>query len=208
MALVKNNRSNARININIDNGHIDKTAIIGKHVVLSILNAKKPVSRSPITSIGIRYSIGAFSIINEGTVIGDDFYMGDQAAIRENCVIGDSVSIGRQVSVEENVRIGSRVKIQTGSYITGDTNIEDDVFIGPMVVTANDLYMNIWKDKSYNAPTFKKGCAIGAGSKILPGVTIGEKAVIGMGSVVIRDVPAGRIYVGNPAHDIGPAVRK
>ncbi|MBN2169493.1 MAG: N-acetyltransferase [Actinobacteria bacterium] len=197
------NRYGIKIDIEEECGLVDDTAIIGKPVRVSKSNTKKPDPISRQTRIGKGFIIGAFTVINEGTVIGDDFFLGDQSTIRENCLIGSGVSIGRQVSIEENVTIGDGVRIQTGAYVTGNMIIEDNVFIGPQVVTANDLYMKMWTIKEYRAPIFKKECSIGAGAKILPGVTIHEKAVVGMGAVVVNDVPAGRIYAGNPAHDVG-----
>ena len=103
------------------------------------------------------------------------------------------------------VKIGDRSRILTGAYVSGNTVIEEDVFIGPMAVTANDLYMSMWRDKKYEAPVIKRRAAVGAGAKLPPGVTIGEGAVVGMGAVVVGDVPSGRVVAGNLARDIGPA---
>jgi acetyltransferase-like isoleucine patch superfamily enzyme len=90
--------------------------------------------------------------------------------------------------------------MQTGAYITAFTTVEDNVFIGPWVVTANDKYM-VPRAKLMG-PTIKKGARIGANSTILPGVVIGEGAVEGSGSVVTKEVAPVNI-VGNPARILG-----
>jgi acetyltransferase-like isoleucine patch superfamily enzyme len=147
--------------------------------------------------IGDNALIRSGSIIYSNVKIGNDFKTGHRALIRENSEIGDNVLIGTNAVLDGNCKLGSNISIQTGAYITAFTTVEDNVFIGPWVVTANDKYMVA--GAKLIGPTIKKGARIGANSTLLPGVVIGEGAVIGSGSVVTKDVPPGKTVVGNPA---------
>lgn len=124
------------------------------------------------------------------------------------CEIGDDTKIGAFVEVQKNARIGRRCKISSHSFICEGVTVEDNVFIGHGVTFINDSYPRAtvpggrleteadWKVE----PTFvKKGASIGSGSTILSRVTVGENAIVGAGSVVVKDVPANAIVAGNPA---------
>ena len=97
------------------------------------------------------------------------------------------------------MKIGDKVKIQAFSFICDGVELEDNVFIGPHVCFTNDKHP---PSSEWSKTLVKKGAKIGANSTILPGVTIGENAMIGAGSVVTKSVPDGEVWVGNPAHDI------
>jgi acetyltransferase-like isoleucine patch superfamily enzyme len=125
---------------------------------------------------------------------------GHNALIRENSEIGDNVLIGTNVVLDGNCRLGNNISIQTGAYITAYTTVEDNVFIGPWVVTTNDKYMVA--GAKLIGPTIKKGARIGANSTLLPGIVIGEGAVVGSGSVVTKNVAPRTTVVGNPAKAI------
>ena len=127
------------------------------------------------------------------------------------CEIGDDVKIGTFVEVQKGARIGNRCKISSHSFICEGVTLEDEVFVGHGVTFTNDLY-----PRATNAggtlqteadwvciPTLvKRGASIGSGATLLCGITIGERAIIGAGSVVTKDVPAGATVVGNPARII------
>lgn len=147
--------------------------------------------------IGDNALIRSGSIIYSDVKIGNDFKTGHRVLIRENSEIGDNVLIGTNVVLDGHCKLGNNVSVQTGAYITINTTIEDNVFIGPRVVTANDKYMVT--GAKLIGPIIKKGARIGANSTLLPGVTIGEGAVVGSASVVTKDVPAGVTVAGNPA---------
>lgn len=117
-----------------------------------------------------------------------------QAKIGENC------NICSHCLIENDVAIGNNVTIKCGVQIWDGVEIEDDVFIGANVTFTNDKYPKS-KNKDWKLLKTKicKGVSIGAGSTILPGISIGENAVIGAGSVVVKDVPANEVWFGNPA---------
>ncbi|MFH1182159.1 MAG: acyltransferase [Candidatus Woesearchaeota archaeon] len=124
------------------------------------------------------------------------------------CEIGDNTKIGSFVEIREGVKIGKRCKIQAFAFIPEGIIIEDEVFIGPHVCFVNDRYprstnkdgsMKGSGDWKVEQTIVKKRAGIGANSTILCGVTIGENAIVGAGSVVTKDVPANSIVAGNPA---------
>ena len=124
------------------------------------------------------------------------------------CEIGENCKIGTFVEIRKEVRIGNNVKIQAFAFIPEGITIEDGVFIGPHVCFTNDKYpravnpdgsLKIDQDWERAQTLVKKGAGIGANATILCGITIGENAMIGAGSVVTKDVPANALVAGNPA---------
>jgi acetyltransferase-like isoleucine patch superfamily enzyme len=154
--------------------------------------------------IGAGTYIGAFAILNYGSELGETCYVGDRAGLRENITLGESVMLGSYTRAAR-VKVGDRARIQTGTLLLG--LVEEDVFLGPNVVCTDDRYMSMWKEKTHKGPTIKRAAAIGAGAHLLSGITIGEEALVGLGAVVISDVPPRRIYAGVPAQDIGETRR-
>ena len=126
------------------------------------------------------------------------------------CSIGDNTKIGAFVEVQKNAAVGKNCKISSHTFICEGVTIEDDVFIGHGVTFINDSYprataadgtLQTEADWTVEPTLVKKGASIGSGSTILAKVTIGEKAIIGAGSVVTKDVPANAIVAGNPAKE-------
>jgi acetyltransferase-like isoleucine patch superfamily enzyme len=124
------------------------------------------------------------------------------------CEIGDDVKIGTFVEIQKGVKVGNRCKISSHSFLCEGVILEDDVFIGHSVTFTNDLYPRatngngqLQTDADWTClPTrIKRGASIGSGATLLCGITIGENALIGAGSVVTRDVPPDTIVAGNPA---------
>lgn len=124
------------------------------------------------------------------------------------CEIGDNTKIGAFVEIQKNAKIGKNCKISSHSFICEGVKIEDNVFIGHNVTFINDLYprattnsgvMQTEADWSCGVTTIKKGSSIGSSSTLLCGITIGENAIVGAGSVVTKDVAANTIVAGNPA---------
>lgn len=127
------------------------------------------------------------------------------------CEIGDESKIGTFVEIQKGAKIGSRVKVSSHSFICEGVTIEDDVFIGHGVMFINDKYPRsvttagqLQTEADWVCtPTFiKRGASIGSNATILCGVTVGENAIIGAGSVVTHDVPPGVIVAGSPARII------
>jgi len=114
--------------------------------------------------------------------------------------IGENCNICSHCLIENNVKIGNNVTIKCGVQIWDGIELEDDVMIGSNVTFTNDMYPRSHnKDWKMLRTKVCKGASIGAGSTVLPGLTIGEKSMIGAGSIVTKNVPAGEIWVGNPA---------
>jgi acetyltransferase-like isoleucine patch superfamily enzyme len=114
--------------------------------------------------------------------------------------IGENCNICSHCLIENDVKIGDNVTIKSGVQLWDGITLEDNVFVGANVTFTNDKYPRS-KSADWQCLTtiVKKGASIGAGSTILCGITIGENAMIGAGSVVTKDVPAGELWVGNPA---------
>jgi UDP-2-acetamido-3-amino-2,3-dideoxy-glucuronate N-acetyltransferase len=145
--------------------------------------------------------------------IASDVKLGEGVKIHDfvnlyGCDIGDNTTIGTFVEIQRNAKIGKNCKIQSHTFICEGVAIEDNVLVGHGVTFINDKYpratnekgqLQTEKDWKVEPTVIKKGASIGSGSTILSYVTIGEKAIVGAGSVVTRDVPAGTIVAGNPA---------
>lgn len=113
--------------------------------------------------------------------------------------IGENCNICSHCLIENDVKIGDNVTIKSGVQLWDGITLEDNVFIGANVTFTNDKYPRSKTAWECLPTTIKKGASIGAGSTLLCGITIGENAMIGAGSVVTKDVPAGELWLGNPA---------
>lgn len=146
--------------------------------------------------------------VSKSATVGKDVSVWNNAQIRENAKIGSNCSIGKDAYIDHDVVIGNNCKIQNQALIYFGTTIEDDVFIGPQVCFANDKNPRAvlpdgsakknsdWKVGSI---LVKKGASIGAGAILIPNLVIGNWAMIGAGSVVVKDVPDYGLVFGNPA---------
>jgi UDP-2-acetamido-3-amino-2,3-dideoxy-glucuronate N-acetyltransferase len=145
--------------------------------------------------------------------VADDVKLGENVKLANfvnlyGCAIDDNTKIGTFVEVQKNAFIGKNCKIQSHTFICEGVTIEDDVFVGHGVIFINDKYPRstngnggLQTEANWTViPTIvKKGASIGSGSTILCNITIGEKAIVGSGSVVTKDVPPNTIVAGNPA---------
>jgi acetyltransferase-like isoleucine patch superfamily enzyme len=178
-------------------------AVLGKPPAFG---ARSKASRSrelPPLVIGEGAVICAGAVIVAGAAVGPGAVIGDQVYVRERSAVGRESAVGRGCSIENDVVIGARARIQTGAYITAFTEIEDDVFVAPMVVTANDTTAGRRSPGvPLRGPRLRRACRIGAGAVLLPGVSIGEEAFVGAGAVVTRDVAPRSLVVGSPARHV------
>lgn len=132
------------------------------------------------------------------------------------CEIGDGSKIGTFVEIQKGAKIGERCKISSHSFICEGVTIESEVFVGHSVTFINDAYprataadgqLQTEADWACQQTLVRRGASIGSGSTILGGITIGENAIVGAGSVVTKDVPADTTVAGNPARVLGRVAR-
>jgi len=151
--------------------------------------------------IGPHATVRAFTVIYAGSRIGSHLETGHGTVIREENRIGDHLSIWNNSTIDYGCVIGNNVRIHTGVYVAQFTTIEDDVFLAPGVMIANDRHP-ICRE-CMRGPTIKRGARVGINATLLPEVVIGEGALVGAAAVVTRDVPAGMVVAGNPARVMG-----
>jgi len=184
----------------IGNGtFIDDGSILGRMPRSGALSRSKASKELPPLEIGNNCVISAHVILYKGTKIGDEVMIGDFVSIREHNIIGDKTIIGRLISMEPRTVIGQRVRTAAVTHLTSDMIIEDDAFIGSHISTTNDNQMGRGIARVYKGPHIKRGARVGSNATLLPGVVIGEEAVVAAGAVVTRDVPDRKIVMGVPA---------
>ncbi|HLX45877.1 MAG TPA: acyltransferase [Bryobacteraceae bacterium] len=151
--------------------------------------------------------------MNDHRCISEDVKLGRDVKLAQfvnlyGCEVGDESKVGAFVEIQRNAKVGRRCKISSHTFICEGVTIEDNVFVGHGVVFINDTYPRattpegeLKTDKDWRLETtlIKKGASIGSGSTILAGVTVGENAIVGAGSVVTKDIPSDTIVAGNPA---------
>jgi acetyltransferase-like isoleucine patch superfamily enzyme len=192
---------------------IHKDTVIGSNTVISdgavVGKPPKPAKTStvklqdniPGLTIGEECTIGANAVLYRGASIGSFTLVADLASVRENVEIGDYVIVGRGVTVENHVKIGNRTKIQSNSYITAYTTLEEQVFIAPCVTTTNDNLMGRTEERfdKIKGAIVKKGARVGGASIILPGIVIEEETFIAAGALVTKDTEPKTLIKGVPA---------
>ena len=139
-------------------------------------------------------------MIDDDVKLGRGVRIFDKALVNIfGCEIGDETFVGPFVEITRGTVIGKRCTIESHSFICDQVTLEDEVFVGHGVMFTNDLYPRSGRQVVRIATRVKRGAGIGSNATIVPGVTIGEYAVIGAGAVVTRDVPAYAVVAGNPA---------
>ncbi len=152
------------------------------------------------TRIGEAAVVRSHTVIYAGTTIGSRFQCGHQVMIREHTEIGDDVSIGTGSVVEHHVTVKSGARLHSNVFVPEFSVLEEECWLGPNVVLTNAKYPQSPRVKEeLIGPTIRPRAKIGANSTVLPGVTVGEDSLVGAGSVVVGDVPAGAVVAGNPA---------
>lgn len=181
----------------------DELVILGRDCVkdpgvLLGYRTGRPIEPLPLR-LGDHARVRSNTVIYANTTIGDHLETGHNVVVREENSIGDHFSIWNNSVIDYGCTIGNNVRIHSNCYIAQFTTIEDDVFLAPGVSTANDPHP--FCTLCMKGPTLKKGCRIGVNVTILSHVIIGERAVVGAGSVVTRDVAPHTLVYGNPARE-------
>jgi acetyltransferase-like isoleucine patch superfamily enzyme len=162
---------------------------------------------APHSAAEVRPLSPAYPCVVRDVSLGENVRIFSFANLYE-CSIGDNSKIGAFVEIQKNAEIGKNVKISSHTFICEGVCIEDDVFIGHNVSFINDRYpratakngrLQTESDWQVTGTVVKRGASIGTSCTILCGITIGEGAIVGAGSVVTRDVQAHTIVAGNPA---------
>jgi acetyltransferase-like isoleucine patch superfamily enzyme len=153
------------------------------------------------------YKPGPLQKIRSDVKIGDNCRINDFVNLY-GCTIGSDTMIGPFVEIQKNAFVGSKCKIQSHTFICEGVTIEDEVFVGHGVMFINDPHpratneqgeLGTEKDWTVHPTRIRRGASIGSGAVILCDVTVGERALVGAGAVVTKDVPADAVVVGNPA---------
>ena len=177
---------------------VEDHAVLGKRPRLPARSSSRG-EFGPLV-LGERVTVCSGAVVFAGATIGEESIIGDMAFVRERTTIGTACVIGRGATVENDVRVGDRVRVQTSSYLTAFTEVEDDVFVGPGVTTTNDDTMSRHDHSTpLRGATLRRACRVGGGSVLVPGVEVGEEAFVAAAAVVTRDVPARAVVLGVPA---------
>jgi UDP-2-acetamido-3-amino-2,3-dideoxy-glucuronate N-acetyltransferase len=151
------------------------------------------------------YFVHESSYVDEPCQIGDGTKIWHFCHVMQNSQIGENCNIGQNVVVSPDVILGNNVKVQNNVSIYTGVVCEDDVFLGPSMVFTNVINprSHINRKEEYKPTLIKKGATIGANATIVCGHTIGQYALIGAGSVVVKDIKDYALMAGNPARQIG-----
>ena len=152
--------------------------------------------------------IDPLAAVHPGATIGPRTRVWQFCVVMDGAMIGADCNLNAHTLVEGGAKLGDRVTLKCGVYVWDGVTLEDDVFVGPNAVFTNDKAPRSRVRPDVFAKTYVgRGASIGGNAVILPGVTIGERAIIGAGAVVTKDVPAGGTWVGNPARPIDGQAR-
>ena len=178
---------------------IQDGAVLGKPPKLARHSSAPREAPAPL-ELGAGAVVCCGAVVLAGARIGAGAICGDQSFVRERAVLGEGSVVGRGTAVDNDVVIGARVRVQTGVYLTAYTLVEDDVFVGPGVLTTNDDTMaRHAPDYAIRGATLRRASRIGGAVVICPGVEVGEEAFAAAGALLTRDVPPRGVAMGVPA---------
>jgi acetyltransferase-like isoleucine patch superfamily enzyme len=181
-----------------ENCVIEDNAVLGKPPRL----AKSSTAHGEVAALRLErgVTVCAGAIVLAGATLGEGSLVGDQSFVRERSSLGAGSTVGRGSVVDNDVSLGQRVRVQTNVYLTAFTTVEDDVFVGPGVVTTNDDTMARHdRSEALRGATLRRACRIGGAAVLTPGIEIGEEAFVAAGAVVTHDVPPRVVVMGAPA---------
>jgi acetyltransferase-like isoleucine patch superfamily enzyme len=151
------------------------------------------------TVIGNKSRIRSHSVIYAGNIIGANFQTGNNVNIREENIIGNNVSVGTKTVVEFKTKIEDDVRLHSQVFIPEFCILRKGCWLGPNVVLTNAKYPNSKRSKEFlEGITIGENAVVGANTTILPGFRVGRNALVGAGSLVNKDIPEGKVAVGNP----------
>jgi acetyltransferase-like isoleucine patch superfamily enzyme len=189
-----------------DNVRIDDHATLGKLPMKAANSATTKEQELPALQVGELCIVGTGVVLYRGAVVDAKVLMADLCTVRENVTVGRGTIVGRGVTIENFCSVGRYCKLESESYLCAYSTLEDRVFIAPGVVTSNDNFVGRTQErfKHFKGVTVKKGGRIGAGSVTLPGVVIGEDALVAAGSTVTKNVDPRTLVMGKPARPVRP----
>lgn len=182
--------------------HLEDGAVVGKRSRPGPGSAREAEAAPLETVLGDRTLVGTHAVVCVGVVTGTDVFIGDHSLVRERARIGTGASIGHAGTVGPDCVIGARVRTQGYAALAGGIVLEDDVFLGPLVSVLSGMTMRSDEDPEsmvFVPAVVRRGSHIGGGVQVLPGVEVGEHAVVGANAVVDRDVAPGARVKGVPA---------
>ena len=178
-------------------GHLSKFELQKTDFSITSPKVTEFVIKDPTTRVGEGSIIRSGSTIYKHVVIGRKLRTGHGALIREHVTLGDDCIVGTQAILDGYIKVGSKSMIQSQCYIAQSVRIGNGVFIAPGCIFLDNKKVIL--GQGLDGPTVEDYVRISAGTKILPGITIGKYALIGAGSVVTKDIPSKAIAYGVPA---------
>jgi acetyltransferase-like isoleucine patch superfamily enzyme len=187
-----------------------ENTVLGRPTIVPAANQVKRAMATDVAplAIGDDTVIGCNVVLYRGSILGRSNIICDLTSIREHCELGDDVLLGRSVMVQVNSKIGSRTKIMDSCHLPGDMIVGEDVFLSTHVCGASENSVGR-SDMAgrWTGPMLKDRCYIGLNATLLPGIEIGEDAVVAAGSVVTKSVAPRTLVMGVPAkfvRDVSP----
>ncbi len=177
---------------------LDVGAVLGRSARFNRRSRTEPLEPEE-TVIEAGATVCPYALVGAGVRMGPHSLLGDHAHLREGARLGTDAMVGAGCGIGRGAEIGERARVQNGTVGGPGVVIEADSFLGPGVTVLTGRLMT--SDERQGPPLLRRGCQVGAGATILPGVEVGEEAVVGAGAVVVRDVAPGTRVMGVPARD-------
>jgi len=189
-----------------DSVRIDDGASIGKQPMRAANSAVTTGEELPGCRIADGCIVGTHAVLYAGCTLDERVLVADGATIREHVHVGERTIVGRGVAIENKCSIGRRCKLETNCYITAYSTLEDFVFVAPGVRTSNDAFAGRTEErfKHFKGVTMRRGARVGVSAVILPGIEIGEDAMIAAGALLTKHADPAMVYMGSPARPVRP----